>query len=347
MKAVFMLEHGNSEVLQYGDVPEPEIDKNEVKIRVKACGINRLDVFTRAGKRGIKVNFDGPHILGGDVAGIVVETGKLVSNVKIGQRVVVNPRLVCAECKDCVMGSDESCTRYRMLGTSINGGYAEYTKTHKDNVFEIPDSLSYEGAAALPTVYVPCWSMFQRRAKLKKSETTLIASASSGVGSAAIQFAKYVVGATVIATTSNRFKVERAKDIGADFVINYKEESISEKVMEFTNGKGADVIFDHVGTDFWNQAVSVLAPGGRYGICGVTSGYKVDLQMGTLFMRNQSILGIHMGKKNDLSEIIKLIENGSINPVIHKTFDLESAKLAHLEMDKNEFFGKLIITVPQ
>ena len=131
------------------DENEPEIDENEVKIRVKACGINRLDIFTRAGKRGVKVNFDGPHILGGDVAGVVVETGELVSSVKIGQRVVVNPRLVCSECKDCLLGNDESCTRYRMLGTSINGGYAEYTKTHKDNVFEIPDSLSYEGAAAL------------------------------------------------------------------------------------------------------------------------------------------------------------------------------------------------------
>ena len=158
MKAVFMLEHGNTEVLQYGDVPEPVIDENEVKIRVKACGINRLDIFTRAGKRGVKVNFDGPHILGGDVAGDVVETGESVKNLKIGQRVVVNPRLVCSKCNDCLNGNDESCTRYRMLGTSINGGYAEYTKTHKDNVFEIPDNLSYEGAAALPTVYVPCWS---------------------------------------------------------------------------------------------------------------------------------------------------------------------------------------------
>ena len=346
MKAVFMLEHGNTEVLQYGDVPEPVIDENEVKIRVKACGINRLDIFTRAGKRGVKVNFDGPHILGGDVAGDVVETGESVKNLKIGQRVVVNPRLVCSKCNDCLNGNDESCTRYRMLGTSINGGYAEYTKTHKDNVFEIPDNLSYEGAAALPTVYVPCWSMFERRAKLKSSETTLIASASSGVGSAAIQFAKFVVGATVIATTSNGFKTQRAKDVGADFVINYNEEDIGKKVMEITEGNGADVIFDHVGTDFWNQAISVLAPGGRYGICGVTSGYKADLQMGTLFMRNQSIFGIHMGKKDDLSEIIKLAGDGLITPVIHNIFDLESARLAHVEMDKNEFFGKLIISIP-
>ena len=322
MKAVFMLEHGNTEVLQYGDVPEPVIDENEVKIRVKACGINRLDIFTRAGKRGVKVNFDGPHILGGDVAGDVVETGESVKNLKIGQRVVVNPRLVCSKCNDCLSGNDESCTRYRMLGTS------------------------YEVAAALPTFYVPCWSMFERRAKLKSSDTTLIASASSGVGSAAIQFAKFVVGSTVIATTSNGFKTQRAKDVGADFVINYNEEDIGKKVMEITGGNGADVIFDHVGTDFWNQAISVLAPGGRYGICGVTSGYKADLQMGTLFMRNQSIFGIHMGKKDDLSEFIKLAGDGLINPVIHNTFDLESARLAHVEMDKNEFFGKLIISIP-
>ena len=345
MKAVFMLEHGNVDVLKYGDISEPEIDDNEVKIRVRACGINRLDVFTRSGKRGVKVDFNGPHVLGGDVAGDVVEIGRLVGDIKIGQRVLVNPRLVCSECSDCVNGNDESCTRYKMLGTSMNGGYAEYTKTHKNNIFKIPDSLSYEFAAALPTVYVPCWSMFQRRAKLKSSETALIASASSGVGSAAIQFAKYAMGATVIATTSNKFKVDRAKDIGADCVINYKEESISEKVMEFTKGKGADVIFDHVGTDFWNEAITVLAPGGRYGICGVTSGYKVNLQMGTLFMRNQSIFGIHMGKKDDLSEIIKLVEAGYINPIIHKTFDLQMAKEAHLAMDKNEFFGKLVITV--
>ncbi|MCI0439362.1 MAG: zinc-binding dehydrogenase [Chloroflexi bacterium] len=346
MKAVYITEHGGVDALRYGELPEPEIGPNDVKIRVRACALNRLDLYTRAGARGTRLRLDGPHILGGDVAGDVVEVGSEVTRVKPGERVVVNPRLTCGQCQHCVAGETEYCVRPGMLGSTTSGGYAEYVKVPAVNAIPLPESVSYEQAASLPTVFLPCWTILVRRAALKPWETALILSASSGVGTAGIQVAKNVIGSKVITTTSTEDKARKARELGADEVINYTSEDIAARVKELTDGRGVDVVLDHVGADFWPAAMASLAVGGRYGICGVTTGYKAELQMGTMFLKHQTVFGVFMGRNEDLRQIVEMASRGVIKGVIHQTFPLEDAARAHEVMESRSFFGKLVLTIP-
>ena len=216
MKAVYMTEHGGADVLQYGDMPEPKIGPNDVKIRVRAASLNRLDVYSRAGVRGTRRrNFDTSHILGGDAAGEIVEVGSEVRGRETGQRVVVNPRMTCNQCRWCSAGQDEFCENAGMLGSSRRGSYAEYVGVPATSAVPIPDGLSFEEAATLPTVYLPTWTILVRKGALQSWETALVLSASAGVGTAGIQVAKNVIGATVITTTSTEEKAAQAAELGA------------------------------------------------------------------------------------------------------------------------------------
>ena len=346
MKAVYMTEHGDADVLQYGDMPEPEIGPNDVKVRVRAASLNRLDVYTRAGVRGTRRrNFDSPHVLGGDAAGEIVEVGSEVRGREIGQRVVVNPRMTCNQCRWCSSGQDEFCGNSGMLGSSRSGSYAEYVGVPATSAPPIPDTLSFEEAATLPTVYLPSWTILVRKGGLQSWETALVLSASAGVGTAGIQVAKNVIGATVITTTSTEEKAAQASELGADHVINYSSEDIAERVREITGGRGVDVVLDHVGAEFWPAATRSLAMGGRYGICGVTTGYRAELQMGAMFIRYQTVFGVFMGRKEDMRQIVEMAGRGVIRGIIHQTFPLEDAAKAHEVMESRNFFGKLVLTM--
>ena len=346
MRAVYITEHGGAEVLTAGELPEPAVGPNDVKVRVRACALNRVDLFTRAGVRGTRMELTEPHILGGDVAGDVVETGGEVTRAKAGDRVVVNPKLTCGQCLHCIAGRDELCATSGMLGQTANGGYAEYVSVPAVNVVAIPSSLSYEEAASLPTVFMPSWSIMIRQGALRPWETVLVLSASSGVGTAAIQVGKNVIGAKVIATTSTEEKAAKARGLGADEVINYAEEDVAQRVKEITGGAGVDMVVDHVGSDAWPSASRSLARGGRYGICGVSSGYRVELQAGLMFLRNQTVFGVFLGRKDDLRQIVELAARETIRGIIHETFPLEEVSEAHQLMEGRNFFGKLVLTVP-
>ena len=346
MKAVYMTEHGGADVLQYGDLPEPQIGPNDVKVRVRASSLNRLDVYTRAGVRGTRRrNFDDPHVLGGDASGEIVEVGSEVRGREIGQRVLVNPRMTCNQCRWCSAGQDEFCETSGMLGSSRSGSYAEYVGVPATSAVPIPDGLSFQEAATLPTVYLPSWTILVRKGELKSWETALVLSASAGVGTAAIQVAKNVIGATVITTTSTDEKAAQAAELGADHVINYSSEDIAERVREITGGRGVDVVLDHVGAEFWPAATRSLALGGRYGICGVTTGYRAELQMGAMFTRYQTVFGVFMGRKEDMRQIVEMAGRGVIRGIIHQTFPLEEAAKAHEVMESRNFFGKLVLTM--
>ena len=346
MKAVYITEHGGADKLTYGDLPDPHVGPNDVLVRVRCSALNRLDVFVRLGVRGTRLALDEPHVLGSDVAGDVLETGSEVSRVRPGDRVVVNPKITCRECGYCLAAEDELCVSPDMMGRTTQGGYAELVSVPAANVVRIPDTLSYEQAAALPTVFMPVWSMLLRRAKLRAWETALVLSASSGVGTAAIQVAKRVVGATVIATTSTDEKAEMAAALGADHVIQYTSEDVRRRLKELTGGRGVDVVVDHVGAEPWADAFPSLAPGGRYGICGVTSGYKAELQMGQLFLMNQTVFGVFMGRKDDLRQIVEMASRGTIRSVVDRTFSLEDAASAHEALEGRQVFGKVVLTVP-
>ena len=344
MQAVYIEAHGGPEVLTYGERPEPQALAGEVKIRVKATALNRLDLYTRDGGRGLEREFPPPLILGGDCAGEIMECGDGVAVLKPGDRVVVNPRLSCMQCAPCLAGQDDQCRRSRFLGSAIDGSYAEYISVPAANAHLLADGVSFEQAAAVPTTYLPVWNMLVRRLQLKPWQTVLVLSASAGVGTAAIQMAKDVIGAKVIATTSSPEKAAKAKELGADEVINYKDEDIRERVREITGGAGVDCVVDHVGADFFAAAFSSLRTGGRYGICGATTGLRTELHLGQLFSQQKEIYGVFMGTKEDMREIVEMLNRGVVKPVIDRTFPLAEAAAAHQAMEETSFFGKLILT---
>jgi NADPH:quinone reductase-like Zn-dependent oxidoreductase len=346
MKAVYIDTHGDVNALRYGEHPDPSIEPHEVKIRVRACALNRLDLYTRMGVRGMKREFEKPLILGGDVAGDVVEVGRLAGNVQIGTRVVVDPLITCGSCRYCIAGDDGNCPKRRMLGVNVNGGYAEFTKIPGANVFPISDHISYEEASALPTVFLPAWNILKKKANVQPGETVLILSSSSGVGTAAIQLAKKVLGANVISTTSSARKARLCIDIGADEVIDYTKEDIGQRALEITGGRGVDVVVDHVGEAFYDKAFYALANGGRYGICGVSTGYRANLHMGLMFTKGLSIFGVYMGSLADMREIVDLAESDMIHGTVDRVFSLDEASEAHRLMESQDIFGKIILKIP-
>jgi NADPH:quinone reductase-like Zn-dependent oxidoreductase len=274
----------------------------------------------------------------------VVEAGGQVGKLKPGDRVLVNPRLSCQQCPACLAGRDDLCPRSRFMGSAIDGSYAEMVAVPAANAHVIDDGVSYQEAAAVPTTFLPVWNMLIRRMRLQPWETVLVLSASAGVGTAAIQVAKKVIGARVIATTSTPEKAAKALELGADAVINYNEEDITERARALTGGAGVDVVVDHVGADFFSKAFSSLRPGGRYGICGATTGVRTELHLGMLFSQQKEIHGVFMGSKEDMREIVALLNRGAIRPAIDRSFPLAEAAEAHRVMEGTSFFGKLLLT---
>ena len=346
MKAVYIQEQGGPEALIYGDRPEPEPGPTEVKVRVRACALNRLDIYTRAGARGMRRSSTEPLVLGCDVSGDVTAVGAEVRAVQVGDRVVVEPAVTCGICRFCVSGRDDLCQDRQMMGSNRDGGYAEYMVAPAVNAFVIPDDVSFEAAAALPTTFMPVWRIVVRQGQLRPWETVLVLSASSGVGVAAIQVAKHVVGARVITTTSTAEKAAMAREIGADEVILYNDEDIAERVAELTKGRGVDLVVDHVGADFWDKAYASLAIGGRYGVCGVTTGYRAQLHMGQLFTKQLTLFGVFMGAKEDFRQVVDAMRRGLVKGTVSRTFPLEEAEAAHRAMEELGFFGKILLTVP-
>ena len=344
MKAVYIEAHGDVEVLTYGERPEPVLEPHEVKVRVRASALNRLDVYTRAGVRGMKREFPPPLILGGDGAGDVVAVGDQVRHVQVGQRVVLNPLTTCGQCQRCLAGEDDLCPSARMLGSAVDGTYAEYVKAPAANVHPLAQHVSYEEAAAVPTVFLAAWNILVRRAQLRPWQTALVLSASAGVGIASIQIAKNVVGARVIATTSTEEKAAKARELGADEVINYAQDDVTKRVRELTGGEGVDVVVDHLGAEFFAAACGSLKPGGKFGTCGVTTGYRAELHMGLLFSRQLTVFGVYMGSKGDMRQIVEMLNRGKIRPPIHQVFPLKQAAAAHRTIEERNFFGKLLLT---
>ena len=344
MQAVYIEAHGGPEVLTLGERPEPEVAAGQVKVRVRATALNRLDLYTRAGDRGLERQFPPPLILGGDCAGEVAAVGAGVAGLKEGDRVVINPRLSCQQCPACLSGQDDLCRRSQFLGSALDGSYAEFLSVPAANAHVVTGNVGFEQAAAIPTTYLPVWNMLVRRLQLKPWQTVLVLSASAGVGTAAIQMAKDVIGARVIATTSTAEKAAKARELGADEVINYTEEDIRQRVREITGNAGVDAVVDHVGADFFGPAFASLRLGGRYGICGATTGLRAELHLGLLFSQQKEVYGVYMGTKEDMRQIVEMLNRGAVKPVVDRAFPLADAAAAHEAMEATSFFGKLLLT---
>lgn len=339
MKAVVFHDFGGVDKLRIEDVEMPQIADSEILVRVKACGVNRLDLLLR---NGDVPDIPMPHISGSEVAGVVEKVGSKVNSVRIGEKVVIAPWLFCGKCEICLKGDETICLNGDILGMYSSGGYAEFIRAPAINAVKIPEKLDFKDAAAVTLSTLTAWRMLNTRVKLKKNETVLVHAGGSGVGSAAIQIAKYL-GAKVVATASTEQKRESAYKLGADMVIDSKIEGLSSRVLKETNGKGVDVVFEHIGKDTWRESMKSLKKGGRIVTCGGTTGYEFVIDTGDIIYNEFSIVGSRGGTRAELKEILNLVAEGKIKPVIDKIFPLEKAAEAQRRMENREQFGKMLL----
>ncbi len=339
MRAIIFENHGAANELIYTYVNTPKPGPGEVLIKVRACALNHLDIWTLRGMPGVKISM--PHILGCDVAGEVVAVGPRAKKIK--GPVIAAPGISCGKCDHCRSGWDSLCDHYKITGFQVNGGYAEFVCVPEKNVIPVSPKISYEEWAAVPLVFLTAWHMLVTRARLKKGETVLIHAAGSGVGSAAIQIAKYL-GAKVITTVGSDEKVKKAKALGADEVVNYQKKDFTEEVKKWTHGRGVDVVLEHIGPATFSKSLFSLAKKGRLVTCGVTSGPTTPLELRFVFARQLSIAGCYMGGLHELKKVVRLIEKKALHPVVDKVFPLREARQALERMQNRGNFGKIILT---
>ncbi|MCG3114157.1 MAG: zinc-binding dehydrogenase [Candidatus Manganitrophus sp. SA1] len=341
MKAVRFHRFGEIDTLIYEEVPTPKAGPGEAVVQVKACALNYLDLWIRQGVPAYKIQL--PHIPGSDVAGIVAEVGPGAEGSSVGQRVVIAPGLSCFRCAYCLSGRDNLCDQYRIFGAGTDGGYAEFAKAPAANLIPIPDGISFEEAAAFPITFVTAWHMLITRAALKPGQDLLVLAGGSGVGSAAVQIGK-LAGARVIVTASTPKKLDQARQLGADLLINYAERDFSREVFKMTKGRGVDVVFEHVGPATFGKSIVSLAKNGTLVTCGATTGPTTELDLRHVFWKDLSILGARTGTRAEMETVARLVGERKLKPIVDSVYPLSKAREAQEKMQSRDLFGKVILT---
>ncbi len=344
MRAIYISEHGDLEKIKVGDVDVPKIGPNDVLIEIKYGALNHLDLFVIRGWPGLNLSM--PHIIGADGSGIIREIGSEVTTVSVGDKITINPGLSCGKCKMCLSGQQVFCQDFSILGEHNGGTFAQYVKLPEINVLKLPDNYPFDKAAAAPLTFLTAWRMLTTQANIKPDEFVFIHGAGGGVSSAAIQIAKHL-GANVIATTSTPKKIEMAKELGADYVINYREMKDYSKYVfiELTNRHGIDIVIDNVGHATFPMSIKLLRPGGRIVTCGVTSGPFTKLNITDIFWKQLEIKGSTMGNQGEFREVMDLVLKGILNPIIDKVFPFEQARDAEKYLSEGNQFGKILLRI--
>lgn len=340
MKAAAFYECGEPDKIQIVDVPQPKPTHKQALVQVRACGLNYFDLQMLRGPAA--EGAPSPFWSGGDIAGEIVETGSDVTSFKTGDGVIINPSLYCGKCEHCLAGEESICETYGIIGDTIPGGLAEYIAVDEDNLMHLPESFSFEEGAAVPLVYQTAWRALISQAKIRPGEDVLILGASGGVSSAAIQIAK-MAGARVFTTTSSVDKVEKAKQLGADFCLNRNEGDYWAEISRLTNGRGVDVVLESVGAATWMKSLQSLAKGGRLVTIGRTTGRMVEMDVRLVFWSHLKILGSTMSNRKEFADVMKLVFDGRLKPVIDSVYPLGQAKAAFEHLAAGKHFGKIII----
>jgi NADPH:quinone reductase-like Zn-dependent oxidoreductase len=341
VKAVAYPRHGGPEVLQLVDAPDPIVGPGDVIVEVRAAAVNRFDLILRAGEANVP-GFSLPAIPGMDVSGVVVARADDVTEIDLGTRVVMRPHSHCGRCVACGDGDEDRCTSSRFLGATAPGGYAELVVSPATHVIPLPDHLTFGQAAALPTSLSTAWRGLVGTAGLQRGETVLIHGAGSGVSTTAIQVARHL-GATVIATSRSDETLRRAAAIGADVVINSSTTDVAAAARAATEGKGVDVVFDHVGPALFAASLHSLAAGGRLVVCGTTTGSEVCFALPDVYYRAISVLGIRPQRLDEFRHMFDVYFAAGIVPVVADELPLASAAEAHRRLEAGDVFGKLIL----
>ena len=342
MKAAVFYNCGDASQIKIEEVPEPKVQAGQVLIRVHASAFNHLELWSLHGPADESYHF--PMWTGSDIAGVIEQLAPDVSGWSFGDAVVVNPSLSCGKCPHCLEGEVSQCDEYDILGSSGNGGNAEYVTANANKLMRMPDGFDFVTAAAAPLAYQTAWRAVVKRAKLQQGEDVLVLGASGGVAVAATQISK-MLGARVFAVTSSEEKMEKARLAGADVALNRKATDPFEEVRRLTNGRGVDLVIENVGASTWGESQKILRKAGRIVTYGRTTGREAVTNLSLLFWNEQTLIGSTMGSLTDFREVMELIFNGTIKPVVDSVYPLEQAAEAYARYERGEQFGKIVLKV--
>lgn len=346
MRAVVLRRHGDPSVLEFTEIPDPEPGPGQALVSVRACALNRLDLWVRAGLPSLKLPL--PHVLGCDIAGVVSAVGPGVDPAKIGSEVVVSPGVSCGQCENCLAGWDNLCPSYGILGEQLPGGYCEQIAVPAQNLLPKPEGLDFVSAAAIPLTFLTAWQMLVVRAQVRPGQVVLIHAVGSGVGVAGLQIAR-LFGARVIALASSDGKLARARELGAELGFRSDDSDWERRVraVPWVSKRGIDVVFEHTGAATWPASLRLCRRGGVVVTCGATSGHDAVTDLRQVFFRQLQLLGSTMGSKSLLFPILAHVARGALRPVLDRTFSLADAEAAHRYLDRREQFGKVVLTMDQ
>ena len=349
MRALVIRGHGSAAQLGVADVPAPVLSApSDVLVALEAAALNHLDLWTLRGLPGLRLSF--PHVLGADGAGVVAEVGADVRRVRPGDRVMINPGISCYRCAECARGEHSLCESYGLLGEHAPGTFAEYIAVPEQNLLPIPtlgqgtDPLSWAEAAAFSLVTLTAWRMLVTRAALRPGETVLIWGVGGGVSLAALRVAK-LCGARVVVTSSSAAKLAAAEGFGADATIDHARQDVVAEVRGLTGKRGVDVIVENVGAATWERSLKMLARRGRLVTCGATTGPTVEVDVRRLFWYQWSILGSTMGSAEEYRQIVEILGQGQLRPVIDSSFPLERGAEALERLQQADQFGKIVLKI--
>lgn len=342
MKAVRIHEHGGPQVLKIEEVATPELKAGHALVRLKACGLNHLDLWVRKGVPGH--TFPLPIIPGCDGSGVIEALGDGISGWEKGDDVLIAPGFSCGACAHCLRGDDNLCQHYGIFGETRDGTCAEFVLVPAANLLKKPANLSFEEAASMPLAFLTAWHMLVEKARVAPGEDVLIHAAGSGVSVAALQICK-LFGARVFVTSSSDEKLEKAKALGADEGINYSSQDFSREIKTFTGKRGVDIVVDHVGEATWEKSIASLAKGGRLVSCGATSGFDLRTDARRFFFLSLTLYGSTMGSRSELHTVLKLAEQGRLKPVVDSILPWTDVSKAHEKLERREAFGKVVLSV--
>lgn len=317
------------------ETDDPQPDSTEVVLDVKACSINRHDLWILEGDSAMVDANDLPFVSGLDVAGEVAETGANVESVSSGDRVVLCPNQTCGVCRYCREGPENLCEQFSLY----HGGLAEKALVEADRLVGLSESVDFTTAAALPTAYMTAYHML-RRAKVGPGDLVFVPGATGGVGVAAIQLVD-TIGALSIGTTTSSTKANQLAAIGADHIV---ESGDTEEIRDTVSEIGEpDAVLNHLGGEYTEMGLNVLRRGGRMIVCGRTAGGTSEINVPRLFLGHKHVVGSTMGTQPDLNTLVKLTTDGALDPIIGKEYELEETSQAFRDMQSRDAFGKLVV----
>ena len=340
MKAAFFKEHGGAEKVLYADYRDPVPGPDDVVVRVRACGVNHVDMLLLDGRFPPPEGL--PHVNGCEVTGTLESVGAAVTGLAPGARVVVFPGFACGSCEYCLRGERTVCVRYGYLGAHRDGGYAELVKAPAANILSLPDAISFETGAALPMAMLTSWHALVARAGLSPGQTVLVQAAGSGVGSAAIQIAR-LVGARVIATVGSDDKIEFARALGAEDVVNYRTHDFVEATKAWTKRRGADVVVEHIGGETFEKSIYALTRLGTLVTIGSHDTHWGRMDLRHVYSKNLRIVGTNLGSILELRTILDYVVAGRLKPVIDRAFGLKDARAAVQYVLDRKNKGKVLL----